>query len=211
MLERFKVRDEVAIRIAPDAMRATVENLFRAVGMPNDDAVQAVDVLMYADIRGVDSHGVSNMTRIYLQGFENGRINPKPQWKIERDMGAAVTIDSDQGLGLVVGPAAMAIAIDRAKKHGVGVGIAFNGQHSGAMAYHAQRALAHDMIGISMTTGGVMAAPTNGAEKLLGLNPIGIAVPAEKEPPFIFDAAMSSVPNNKIRFCLLYTSDAADE
>lgn len=199
MLDRFKVPDDIAIRVTADDMRATVENLFKALGMPEDDAVQAADVLIYADVRGIDSHGVSNMTRAYVKGFEGGYLNPTPKRTITRDSGATFTVDCDKGLGLAVGPPVMDLAIERAKQHGVGVAVAVNAGHYGPSAYHAHRALDHDMIGLSMTTGGVQVVPTHGAEPLLGLNPLGIAVPANQEVPFLFDAAMSGVAGNKIR------------
>jgi LDH2 family malate/lactate/ureidoglycolate dehydrogenase len=198
MLDRFKVPDDIAIRVKPAAIRTTVENLFMGLGMPTADAKQAADVLIYADVRGIDSHGVSNMTRQYVAGFKAGHINPTPQTKIVSDAGAAITVDCDKGLGLAVGPPVMDMAIERARTHGIGVGIAFNAAHYGAAAYHAHRALPENMVGISMTTGGVLVAPTQGAERLLGLNPIGIAVPANTEVPYIFDASMSSVAGNKI-------------
>ena len=122
-----------------------------------------------------------------------------PETNIARDSGAAVTIDCDRGLGLAVGPEAMDLAIERARKYGVGVVIAFNAFHYGPAAYYAHRAIEHDMVGISMTTGGIQVAPTQGAEPLLGLNPIGIAAPSDREVPFLFDASMSSVAANKIR------------
>ena len=95
MLDRFKVPDDIAIRVQADDMRATVENLFKSLGMPEDDAEQAVDVLIYADIRGIDSHGVSNMTRAYVYWLQNQILNATPETKIARDSGAAVTIDCE--------------------------------------------------------------------------------------------------------------------
>jgi len=198
MLERFKVPESIAVRVPVDDMRATVESLFQTLGMPAAHAQQAADVLIYADTRGIDSHGVSNMTRWYVSGLKSGEINATPTWKITRDSGAAVAIDGDQALGLVVGPPAMDVAIERARQYGVGVVVVSNAGHYGAAAYHAQRAADQGMVGISMTTGGVMVVPTHGAEPLLGLNPIGVAAPAGTEPPFLFDASMSSVAGNKI-------------
>jgi L-2-hydroxycarboxylate dehydrogenase (NAD+) len=198
MLDRFKVPDDIAVRVTPDAIRATVTSLFAALGMGEIDAAQSADVLVYADTRGIDSHGVSNMTPRYVSWLKKGIINATPKTSVLRDTGPAVTIDGDRGLGLAVGPPAMDLAIERARAHGIGVVLVSNAGHYGAAAYHAQRALAHDMIGMSMTTGGVLVAPTHGAERLLGLNPIGIAAPADKEVPFIFDASMSSVAGNKI-------------
>ena len=199
MLDRFKVPDDVAVRVDQAVMRANVEDIFTTLGMSDADARQAADVLIYADIRGIDSHGVSNMMRAYVAGFQAGHINPTPSWRIERDNQASLTVDSDRGLGLVVGPPTMDLAIERAKEFGIGVAVAYNGGHYGAAAYHAHRALDHDMVGVSMTTGGVQVAPTGGAQALLGLNPIGIAAPSGTLPPFIFDASMSSVAGNKIR------------
>lgn len=199
MLDRFKVPDDIAIRVAADDMRVTVENLFESLGMPDEDAEQAADVLIYSDLRGIDSHGVSNMTRVYVHWLQNRILNATPETNIIRDSGAAVTIDCDKGLGLVVGPEAMDLAIERARQYGVGVVIAFNAFHYGPSAYYAHRAIQHDMVGISMTTGGLNVVPTQGAEPLLGLNPIGIAAPSNDEVPFLFDASMSSVAANKIR------------
>ncbi len=182
----------------PDDMRATVEDIFGKMGMSNEDAAQATDVLIYADVRGIETHGVSNMLRRYVESFGEGGINPEPKPRIVREMPATVTLDSDGGHGLVIGPYAMNIAIERAKQYGNGSVTAFNGRHFGACAYHAAMALPHDMIGLAMTTGGLAVAPVHGAKPMVGLNPIGVAVPTRNEPPFIFDASMSSVAGNKI-------------
>jgi len=198
MLKRFHVPEEIAVRVPQENMRATLVDIFTKLGMPNDDAALSADVLIYADIRGVESHGVSNMVRAYVTGFQEGTINPNPVTKIVREAAAVCTIDSDEGLGLVVGPAAMKEAIDRAENYGIGSVSVTNGRHFGAAGYHAALALKHDMIGIAMTTGGVTVVPTGGAERLVGLNPIAIAAPTKSQPPFIFDASMSSVAGNKI-------------
>ena len=107
MLERFHVPEDIAVRVPQESMSAAVEDIFIKMRMPPEDAVLAADVLMYADLRGVESHGVSNMMQNYVAGFQEGRINPTPQWKIVREALAVCTIDSDQGHGLVVGSAAL--------------------------------------------------------------------------------------------------------
>ena len=104
MLDRFHVPDDVAVRVPEQGMRAMVEDIFRKMGMPEEDAVQAADVLLYADIRGIDSHGVSNMLRVYVGEFGEGKINPTPRWHIVREAPAIATVDGDRGHGLVVGP-----------------------------------------------------------------------------------------------------------
>ena len=199
MLDRFKVPDDIAVRVLPPAMKAAVERIFVALEMPPEDAERCAETLIYADRRGIDSHGVSNMMRAYVAGIRGGTINVKPNWRIIREADATATIDSDEGLGLTVGPQAMDIAIEKAKRCGIGAVAVTNGRHFGAAAYHAQRALAHDMIGIATTVGGKQVAPTYGSQAMVGLNPLGIAVPARDEAPFVFDASMSSVAGNKIR------------
>ena len=199
MLERFHVPPEIEVRVDPAAMRGAVEEVFVALGMPRGDAEQSADVLLYADTRGIDSHGVSNMLRVYVDGIRDGRINLEPRWRITHDSPAACTIDSDGAHGGVIGPEAMRIAIERARQYGIGSVAVYNGGHYGAAAYTAAMALEEDMIGVSMTAGGVSVTPTFGAEPLVGLNPIAIAVPTRDEPAFIFDASMSSVAGNKVR------------
>ena len=198
MLERFKVPDDIAVRVPPATMRGAVENIFASLGMTPADAAKCADPLIYADVRGIDSHGVSNMMRAYVAGLKGGHINPAPVMKRTRDWPAAVSVDGDRGLGLGQGKELMELACERAKATGVAVVAAFNSRHYGASAYHAHLALAHDMVGVSMTAGGVNVAPTHGAAPLLGLNPIGIAAPSGEQPPFVFDASMSSVAGNKI-------------
>ena len=198
MLERFHVPADIAVHVEIDAMQATVTDIFAKMGMPDEDAAQAADVLVYADARGIESHGVSNMLRRYVESFGEGGINPTPEPRIIRELPAAATLDSDGGHGLVIGPLAMRMAMDRAEQYGIGAVTAINGRHFGACAYHAAMALERDMMGLAMTTGGMSVAPVDGAEPLVGLNPLGIAAPTRNQPPFIFDASMSSVAGNKI-------------
>ncbi|MBI4306096.1 MAG: Ldh family oxidoreductase, partial [Chloroflexi bacterium] len=170
MLEMFHVPEKIAVRVPQHEMRATVEEIFQKMGMTEADSKQSTDVLMYADIRGIESHGVSNVMRSYVDSFGKGSINPRPNWRVVKETGSAATVDCDRGLGLAVGPKAMKIAIDKAGKTGVGVVTCKNGRHFGAAAYHAQLALAHDMIGMAMTVGGNRVVPTFGSKPMIGLN-----------------------------------------
>ena len=199
MDQRFVVPDEIAVRVAADDMRAIVELIFCALAVPEDDARRCADVLIYADLRGIDSHGVSNMMPEYVDGLRQGGINPAPQWKVIRDAPATATVDSDCGLGLTVGPQVMELALQKAEACGIGSVTVTNGRHFGAAAYHAAMALERDMIGVAMTIGGLQVAPTFGARPMIGMNPIAVAVPTRAEAPFVFDASMSSVAFNKIR------------
>lgn len=199
MLDRFRVPDGIAVRVPPETMKAAVRRIFEALGAPPDDAERCAETLLYADRRGIDSHGVSNMMRAYVAGIRGGAINPAPKWRIEREAEAVATIDSDEGLGLTVGPLAMDLAIEKARRCGIGAVAVVNGRHFGAAAFHAHRAVPHGMIGVATTVGGRQVAPTYGAQAMVGLNPLGVAAPAREEPPFVFDASMSSVAGNKIR------------
>ena len=199
MLEQFKVGHEAAVMADGAALQDTVAGVFARMGVPPDDAALAADVLVLADLRGVDSHGVSNMLRSYVAGYQEGSINPRPDWRVVRETPSTATIDSDCGLGIIVTPQAMELAIRKAANVGVGMVAIGNARHLGMASYHAMLALPHDMIGVCMTSCPPAVLPTFGAEPRLGTNPIAVAVPAGEEPPFVFDAATSSVAVNKIR------------
>jgi len=183
MLKQFQIPPGVEVRVPEGNMRTTVEAVFKHYGMPAEHAKQSTDVLLYADLRGYDTHGVSNMLRVYVDFFDNGKINPTPKWKVVRERKATATIDSDSAHGGVIGPEAMRMAIAKARDCGVGVVNVYNGGHYGAAAYTAAMALEHGMIGVSMTVGGLEMTPTFGAGKLVGLNPIAIAAPPEDSAP----------------------------
>ena len=198
MLKQFQVNREEATFVQSDDLMGTVTPIFEKMGVPPEDARLAADVLVLADLRGVDTHGVSNMLRAYVGGYERGDINPRPNWRIVRETPSTANIDSDRGLGTIVTPKAMEIAIKKAKEVGVGMVTIGNARHLGMASYHAMLALPHDMIGVCMTSCPPLVVPTFGAEPRLGTNPIAMAVPAGDEPPFVFDAATSTVAGNKI-------------
>ena len=199
MLEQFKVSHDDAEFVQGDDLKKTIAGIFEKLGVNSEDALLAADVQVLADLRGVDSHGVSNMLKSYITGYQEGSINPRPNWKVVRETPSTATVDSDKGLGTIITPKAMDIAIQKAKNVGVGMVTIGNARHLGMASYHAMLALPHDMIGICMTSCPPQVLPTFGAEPRLGTNPIAIAVPAKNEPPFVFDVATSSVAVNKIR------------
>ena len=199
MVEAFKLPERDAVRVAEAPLRATVTALIETAGVPPDDAALAADVLLSADLRGVDSHGVSNMLKTYLDRYADGIQNPRPEWRIVRERAATANIDGDRGLGVIIAAKAMGIAIAKAREAGVGVVTVTNAGHLGMAAYHAMLALPHDMVGVCMTATGPQVVPTFGREPRLGTNPIAVAAPAGNEPAFVFDSATSVVPINKIR------------
>ena len=152
MLEQFKVKPEDAVRVKEENLRATVESVFRKMGLPEEDCSLGADVLVKADMRGVDTHGVSNMLRSYVTGYGSGEINPNPNWQIARETASTANIDGDRGLGILIAPRAMDIAIQKANDVGMGVVTIHNSRHLGMASYHALKAVEHDMIGMCMTS-----------------------------------------------------------
>ena len=199
MLERFHVPEEDEIRVNSEKLRKTAEQIFIKCGMTFSNSKIATDVLLSADIRGVDTHGVSNMLRNYVLYLSEGSAKANPEWKIVMETESCATIDCDEGLGLVVAPQAMNIAIEKAKKTGVGLVSMGNGRHLGMAGYHAMMALEHDMIGTCMTSSTTNVVPTHAAKAGLGTNPIAVAAPALNKAPFVFDAATSAIATNKVR------------
>jgi len=198
MLQRFKIKDQDLVRVPEKHLREIVERLFEKMGVPGDDCRLAADVLVSADLRGVESHGVSNMLRKYIRDYKAGRINPTPTWRIIRESPATASIDCDAGLGIIMAPKAMKIAIEKAKKIGISMVTLKNSGHMGMVSYYAMQALTHDMIGVAMTSSPPEMVPTFGAEPRLGTNPIALAAPAATEAPFVYDAATTVISSNKV-------------
>ncbi len=171
--------------------------VFLHFGLSEEDAWQAADVLSRSDVRGIDSHGVARL-RTYVDMLLAGRINPTPTVRIVREKKSIATVDGDGGLGLVVGPKANKIAMDKASEFGSGWVSVCNTNHYGIASYYSLQALERDMIGWSMTNSSRIVVPLWGAERRLGTNPISIAFPGYKNPPIVIDLATSVVAFGKI-------------
>ncbi|OEK03578.1 malate dehydrogenase [Roseivirga sp. 4D4] len=171
--------------------------VFMKMGCSEADATTASDTLLSADLRGVDSHGVARLSG-YVRLWEKGRINTTPDIKIVHESPSTAVVDGDAGLGLVVAPFAMQVAIEKAKNAGTGWVAVKNSNHYGIAGYHAMKALEHDMIGMSMTNASPLVAPTFSKERLLGTNPIAVAIPAKDEPPYVGDFATTTAANGKL-------------
>jgi L-2-hydroxycarboxylate dehydrogenase (NAD+) len=176
---------------------AFTEAIFCKIGCSAIDASSAARALLSADLRGVDSHGVARLSG-YVRLWEVKRINAAPAIKIVHETPSTAVVDGDSGLGLVVAPAAMQVAIDKARNAGTGWVSVKNSNHFGIAGYHAMMALPHDMIGIAMTNASPLVAPTFAAERLLGTNPIAVAIPAGNYPPFVADFATTTAANGKL-------------
>ncbi len=171
--------------------------IFIQIGCSEADAAIATKVLLSADLRGVDSHGVARLSG-YVRLWEANRANTKPNVRIIHETPSTAVVDGDGGLGLVVAPFAMQVAIDKAKQVGTGWVSVQNSNHFGIAGYHAMMALEHDMIGMAMTNASPLVAPTFSVERLLGTNPICVAVPAGEEPAFVADLATTTAANGKL-------------
>lgn len=171
--------------------------MFLAIGCSEEHAHTATTVLLSADLRGIDSHGIARLNG-YVRLWKAGRINTTPNIVIIHETASTAVIDGDKGLGLVVAPFAMNIAIEKAKAVGTGWISVQNSNHFGIAGYHAMMALEHEMIGIAMTNASALVAPTFSKERMLGTNPIAVAVPAGSEPPFVADFATTTAANGKL-------------
>jgi LDH2 family malate/lactate/ureidoglycolate dehydrogenase len=170
---------------------------FKKIGCSEQDAVTAAETLLSADLRGIDSHGVARLSG-YVRLWEAKRVNSTPNVRIVHESPSTAVVDGDAGLGLVVAPFAMQVAIEKAKVAGTGWVAVKNSNHFGIAGYHAMKALQHDMIGMAMTNASPLVAPTFSVERLLGTNPICVAIPAKEQPPFVADFATTTAANGKL-------------
>jgi L-2-hydroxycarboxylate dehydrogenase (NAD+) len=173
------------------------QSVFKYIGCTEEHATTASKGLLSADLRGIDSHGIARLNG-YVRLWEAKRANATPEIKIIHETPSTAVVDGDSGLGLVVAPYAMKVAISKADAVGTGWVSVCNSNHFGIAAHHAMLALDRDMIGIAMTNASPLVAPTFSTERLLGTNPICVAIPAGGEPAFIADLATTTAANGKL-------------
>lgn len=183
--------------VTESALRTFTQNIFLAMGCNAEHAALATDVLLLSDLRGIDSHGVARLTG-YIRLWEKHRINPTPNIQIVHETPTTATIDGDAGLGLVVAPYAMQVAIKKAELYGSGWVAIRNSNHFGIAGYHALMAVEKDMIGFAMTNASPLVTPTFSNERMLGTNPMCYAFPAGKYPPVVVDMATSAAAVGKL-------------
>lgn len=182
-------------------------DVFLKMGCPENEAKSGSEALLSADLRGIDSHGVARLSG-YVRLWEAKRVNARPAIRIVHETPSTAVVDGDGGLGLVVAPQAMKIAIDKAIQCGTGWVAVRNSNHFGIAGYHAMKALQHDMIGMAMTNASPLVAPTYSIERLLGTNPICVAIPAGTQPPFVADFATTTAANGKLEILQRKNKDA---
>ena len=177
-----------------------VTDAFVGYGIPRKDAEICADILLESDKRGIESHGVNRFKPIYLDRIKAGIQKPVTEFEVIKDFAATAVVDGHDGMGQVVGYKAMTMAIEKAKKYGMGMVVARNSCHYGIAGYYATMATDAGMIGITGTNARPSIAPTFGVENMLGTNPLTFGMPTDEEFPFVLDCATSIVQRGKIEY-----------
>jgi L-2-hydroxycarboxylate dehydrogenase (NAD+) len=182
-----------------DLLEAFMVDVFKGVGVPDEDARICASVLIDADKRGIDSHGVGRLKTIYYDRIVKGGIQkPVTQFEVVRDRKATAVVDGHDGMGMVIGRRCMQMAIDKARDHGLGMVVARNSTHYGFAAYYPLMAVDVGMVGLTGTNARPSIAPTHGVENMLGTNPLVFAMPTDEPFPFTNDYATSVIQRGKI-------------
>jgi L-2-hydroxycarboxylate dehydrogenase (NAD+) len=181
-----------------DVVENFIIDSFKGLGVPEEDAKICAEVLITADKRGIDSHGAGRFKTIYYDRIKEGIQNPVTQFEIVKDGPTTAVVDGHHGMGHVIGKKAMQMAIDKAKRYGMGMVAVRNSTHYGIAGYYGIMAAEHGMIGISGSNARPSIAPTFGVENMLGTNPMIFGIPTDEEFPFVLDCATSVSQRGKI-------------
>jgi L-2-hydroxycarboxylate dehydrogenase (NAD+) len=195
---------EKTVWVSFDKMENFMVEVFKGIGVPEEDAKICADVLITADKRGIDSHGVNRLKPIYYDRIKAGTQEAITKFEIIKEGPTTTVIDGHNGMGHVVAKKAMQIAIDKAKKFGLGMSAVRNSTHYGIAGYYTIMAADQGMIGITGTNARPSVAPTFGVENMLGTNPLTFGLPTDEEFPFVIDCATSLTQRGKIE---LYARD----
>lgn len=179
-------------------LESFMKDVFIKAGVPAEDAAICADILIESDKRGIDSHGIGRFKPIYLDRIKDGIQNPVTNFEVVKDYLATAVVDGHDGMGHVIGKKSMQMAIDKAKKYGLGMVVARNSTHYGIAGYYATMAAKENMIGITGTNARPSIAPTFGIENMLGTNPITFGLPTDEDFPFVLDCATSVSQRGKI-------------
>lgn len=186
--------------ISWDLIGSFMKSAFEKLGVPEDEAFICADVLMESDRRGIESHGCNRFKPIYIDRILDKIQNPVTNFEIIRETPTTAVVDGHDGMGMVVAYKSMKMAIEKAKKYGMGMVAARNSTHYGIAGYYATMASKENMIGITGTNARPSIAPTFGVENMLGTNPLTFALPTDEEFPFVLDCATSVTQRGKIEY-----------
>ena len=184
--------------ISFDLVGKFLVDVLEKAGIPGEDAKIVGDVLLQADKFGFDSHGVNRLKNIYLDRIKLGILNPVTKIEVVREGLATAVVDGHNGMGQVIASYSMKLAIDKAKKYGMGMVAVRNSTHYGFAGYYPLMAVRENMIGITGTNARPAIAPTFGVENMLGTNPLTFGIPSDEEFPFLLDCATSIIQRGKV-------------
>ena len=185
-------------RVTAERLEASVAGIFRACGMSDADARLLTRTLVHADLRGIHSHGVLRVPD-YVKKLTKDGVDPKGRPRILRETGGTLVVDGANAMGQIAMAFAMDQAIERAKIFGIAMAAIGHSNHCGAMDFWAMRGLEHGMIGIAGTHALPTMAPWGGLDKIVGMNPLAIAVPTDLQPPLVLDIAFGMTAHGKMR------------
>jgi LDH2 family malate/lactate/ureidoglycolate dehydrogenase len=183
--------------IQSEILKNWITTVFETCGFSTQNAQLSAKVLVDADLRGIDSHGVARLSG-YVRLIQNGRINTKPNFIVTHRKKTMIHLDADGAIGLLSAPFAMNLAMEATAEYGSGWSGISNSNHFGIAAYHAMMALEKDFIGFAMTNASPLVTPSGGKQRMLGTNPICVAVPTQNEIPFVLDMATAAAANGKL-------------
>jgi len=183
-----------------DSLENFIIDVFKGIGVPEEDARICADVLISSDKRGIDSHGIGRLKPIYYDRIKAGIQSPKTNIEIVKNGPTTAVIDGHNGMGQVIAKKSMALAIEKAKKMGLGMVAVRNSTHYGIAGYYSLMAIEEGMIGITGTNARPSTAPTFGVENMLGTNPLTFGMPSDEAFPFVLDCATSIAQRGKIEF-----------
>lgn len=183
--------------IKVDVLRKFTEDIFIKLGVPEEDAKITVDVLLAANRRGINSHGVARLKR-YVGYIKDNKMTPKTELSIIKETPVSILASANNGIGQVAGYKTMNMVINKAKENGLCFATVKESNHYGIAGYYSMMALKYDLLGISLTNSAPLVLPTFGKQAILGTNPLSIAAPTKNERPFVLDMATSTVPRGKL-------------
>ncbi len=186
------------IRVPAESLTHFMRDVLIKAGVPEEDAHICADILIAADLRGIDSHGINRLKPIYYDRIKQGTQTAVTKMEIVREGPTTTVIDGHNGMGHVIGKKAMDITIEKAKKYGMAMTAVRNSNHYGIAGYFGLMASEKDMIGITGTNARPSIAPTFGVENMLGTNPLTFVMPSDDGFPFFLDCATSVTQRGKI-------------
>ena len=195
--ETISSTSEGIVFLEHDILKSFMKDVFIGLEVPKEDAEIIVDVLIKSDLRGIDSHGIQRC-KMYYDRIREGIYNPKTEIEIVNDNISTAVIDGHCGMGHVIAYKAMKLAIQKAKRYGLGAVAVKNSTHFGIAGFYSLMAIKEGMIGLAVTNARPSIPPTFGVEPMLGTNPLTVGAPTDEQFPFLIDAATSIIQRGKV-------------